>query len=228
MLAVTFALPEESRDFRSPSPDVVVVHTGMGPQRCRRRMTAFLAETPELYGVISAGYAGGLRPDWPAGTLVLAENYTTPEWLAEACGALAERVTIGRLVSVEAPVESPADKARLRAETGADAVDMETAVLAGLCAERGIPFLSLRVISDSATEELAVPFSVCFDAETERPRISALLGYLLTHPQKILRFAAFVRETAVARKRLALAVQKVIETYRHNTETAIRPHPVAG
>lgn len=214
MIAVTFALPDESRAFQTP-PDgaVVVAYTGMGPHRCRQRMTAFLDTTPGLEVVINAGYAGGLHPGWPAGTLVLAENVSTPGLLECACGVLGETAVIGRLVSVETPVESVADKVRLREETGADAVDMETAVLAGLCAERGIPFLSLRVISDPATEELAVPFSVCFDAEKERPRIAALLGYLLTHPQKILPFAAFVRQTGASRRRLSVAVQKVIEAY---------------
>lgn len=230
MLAVTFALADESREFLSAlhhvgvvewdgmraylgdviSQEALVFHTGMGMARSRERMAQFLEQHPRIRAVISAGYAGGLDPQLAAGRLFLSENYSTPALLSRACMALetlaADAPAVGRLITVETPVETCEAKVRLGEESGAHAVDMETSALAALCAERGLPFLSLRIISDTATEALAVPFSVCFDPVTERPRVGALLRYLLAHPERIGAFVQFVSATGRARQRLGAAL----------------------
>lgn len=58
------------------------------------------------------------------------------------------------LVGVDAPILGVADKSRLRTETGAAAIDMESHIAARYAARHALPFAALRVISDAADHAL--------------------------------------------------------------------------
>ena len=187
---------------RLGSRDVLVVHTGMGMARACERMTRLTQEQPEIECVVSAGYAGGLDPGIPIGVPVLGENCSDPGLLAAAKTVLGERCLAGCLATSDAVLETCAAKTEFARQTGAIAVDMETAAVAEVCRGWGVPMLSVRVISDGVGEELAVPFSVCFDPETERPRPLALMGFLARRPWRIPAFAKFVGGINRARRDL--------------------------
>lgn len=115
MIALTFALPDESRDVRARlqrhrreeaagdddtahahgtvgrfgGAVVIVAHTGVGASAlCRARVQALLAhEKPTL--VIASGYAGGLHADLRIGDLVIGENVSDPSLAQIARDALA-------------------------------------------------------------------------------------------------------------------------------------------
>lgn len=156
--------------------------------------------------MISAGYAGGLDPSLASGDLLLGGNYSDPRLLAIARQTLGNRARAGALATSETMLETCAAKAEAAKRTGALAVEMETAAIAQSCREINLPLLSVRVVSDTANEELAVPFSVCFDSVRERPRTAALLGFLLTHPARIPRFTRFVRSITRAQRVLTAAL----------------------
>lgn len=231
MLAIAFALPDESRSFvknlrhsgqtgppeaqvvlgNLGTEEILVLHTGMGPERARERLAMYLNALP-ITRVISAGYAGGLDPALQPGNIVIGENYSTPEWVEQVVRLHGRRVRAGRLKTSAAVLETVADKAAFAEETGAIAVDMETASLWALCHEKKIPMLSVRAISDTADEELAVPFSVCFDAEKERPRPGALVSFLLRHPSRLKPFLGFVNQMGKVREALAQVLTALVAT----------------
>ena len=104
-----------------------------------------------------------------------------------------------------------AAKSALAAETGALAVDMETAWIAGSARRRGVPMLSLRVISDAAGQDFPVPGGILFDAVRQRPRYVALPAWLLAHPGAGSRRSwAFVRGLGPARERLTRALRLLV------------------
>jgi adenosylhomocysteine nucleosidase len=74
----------------------------------------------------------------------------------------------------------PEKKRALQELFSAQAVDMETSALARLAAEKNIPFLSLRAISDSATDEL-MDVSPMLEPDG---KVSPLKAgwYVMTHP----------------------------------------------
>ena len=214
-VVVTFAVPDESRRFTADTArgPVLAVHTGVGDSRAGRRRLEEVLEGDRPRLVISAGYAGALGTDLRVGDLILAENFSAPGLLAAARGALAgEPLHVGALTTHPAAVETAAAKAALHAGTGAMAVDMETAWIAGACARAGVPLVALRVISDAAGQSFPVPNAVLFDAVRQRPRYAALPAWLLLHPWRIIPFVGFVRGLGPARTRLGRALNLLLNT----------------
>ena len=211
MIAVTFALADESRDFRrllgDRASDVAILHTGVGEKICRRRIGPFLDAQPFDF-VIGSGFAGGVEPSLGVGDLFLAENFSDPTLLARARELLICRV--GKLATVDRVVETVAERARFAREHNAVAVDMETQWIAEACAARKIPFLSLRVISDTAAAPFPAPPEILFDLERQRTSPMRLLGYLLRHPAGIGRLLRFARQIKTAQTNLAVALQLVL------------------
>jgi len=207
---VTFALPQESRDFREalrrrPRQEIRVEHFGVGPLMAAERIGRLLAmEKPQM--LVCAGFAGGLDPRLALADLVVAENLSTPDALARARAAAAQdqpRRVFGSIMSRAIPVESVPGKAALFRETGALAVDMESEAIAAACRVAAVPLLVVRVISDPAGAPLPVPFAEWFDLQRQRPRVFGLVKYLAFHPGRIGPFAQFVCGLTPARRALA-------------------------
>lgn len=201
MIAVIFALPEESREFRrrlaaSPSAgEVSVTHSGAGPEAAARHIARVLAEKPAL--VIATGFAGGLDPALRTGDVVVSSNFSSPA-LVTRLGL----VSSGPFAHADRPVETIAAKSALARATGAVAVDMESQPIAAACTRAGVPLLVVRVISDPAGEDLPVPFAVWFDLARQRPRPARLAAWLAFHPGRIAPFYRFVRGLGPAQHKL--------------------------
>jgi adenosylhomocysteine nucleosidase len=235
---VTFALPDESRAFtrrlqqrrvvrsgghlplvlgECGGRPVAVVHTGIGDSDgCRQRLEFALRGAGGLIDgppalVISSGYAGALQPGLAVGDLILGENFSAPSAAADAARLLSDwRLHPGLLTTQPRVAETAAAKSRLGAETGALAVDMETAWIAAACARAGVPALALRVISDASGQAFPAPGDILFDLARQRPRYVALPLWLLAHPAKIRPFARFVRGLGPAQDNLARALEHLL------------------
>src|SRR5213593_1699869 len=110
--------------------------------------------------VAVAGFCGALDPSLRPGDVVVATEVRGPDG-ARPCpsaGILAAALTtmgitarVGPLVSMD-HVVSGSERERLRVETGALAVDMESAWLAAAAGDR--PFAVLRIVVDTPRREL--------------------------------------------------------------------------
>ena len=225
MKVIAFALPQESRELvamlcepqwsgsrrlpvvtgRLGAEAVVVLHTGMGAASAREALALFWQRHgPDgIEAVIGAGFAGGLDPSLAVAALVL---WGEPQWLVCARATLGTRARVGALSSAPEPLETPQAKAQWARTTGAIAVDMETETVAAFCREKGVPFLALRAISDTAGDALPVPLEAWFDLRAQRPRPVRLIGFLLRHPGRIAPFARLVGNVGRARRALTQAL----------------------
>lgn len=226
MIAITFALPAESSGVIALLPEkknapcgstriiqgkidneaVAMFHTGVGKSVCRQRMEDFLQDR-QFNLLISTGFAGALREDLNVGDLVLAENFSDPRLLSTARRILdGRKIHVAALFTSNAMIDSPGERNRIAGQQGAVAVDMETETIAQMCRERGIPLLSLRVISDSLHEPFPAPSGVLFDIKRQRTDNRGLSLYLLKHPTAIWRLIRFARQIARAREVLTDAI----------------------
>jgi len=95
-----------------------------------------------------SGIAGALTSELPVGTVIdatrVVDESGTVLWEGGPLGASPART--GTILGASRIVDDPAERARLHAQTGADAVDMES----GALARSGRLVGCLRAISDTA------------------------------------------------------------------------------
>jgi hypothetical protein len=102
--------------------------------------------------LVSFGLAGALAGDLPIGTVIDATRVVDESgavlWEGEPLGVSPART--GTILGASRIVDDPRERARLRAETGADAVDMES----GALARSGRLAGCVRAISDTPARRL--------------------------------------------------------------------------
>jgi nucleoside phosphorylase len=199
----------------SPPHTVLMLETGVGAGAMETALRWCLGsprfgELPyRPRCVLSVGFSGALRPAQRVGDLILASEIVDEAgngWSISDSDVTPNMATTeviaGRLLTVSELVSDPHDKARLGERYDALAVDMETAVLARICAERGIPLVCLRVISD----DLQTRLSPQLVGLLRRGRVSPmqLLGAVLCHPNLIGELYHLAGQTRGAAKQLVV------------------------
>ena len=203
---VCFALNEEAAPFRKLAlkmPDVAILITGIGPRNAEDSLRRFLAKRlPKL--VLSCGFAGGLNPELQGGDVVFITGYAALE--ARLAGADAKHASFFTAPRIATTV---AEKKQLRAETGADVVEMESGAILAVCRESQIPCAMVRAISDTAGEDLPLDFNAL-----SKPDMSLDYGKLAwaiaKAPWKISGLLQLHKKTSFAAQRLADVLAKVI------------------
>ena len=222
MILLTFAVPQESRGviarLRQPvqrgglmlgewgGQEVAVLHTGMGGVAAGEALRVVVKRVRPAW-VLSSGFAGGLDPGLPTGALLAASSFSTPS-LLEGLPAEIAGVTF---CSTAQPLDTPAAKSALYAQTGAAAVDLESAAIAAVCQATGTPLLILRIVSDAAHEALPLPSAVAYDFARQRIRHLAIAGYLATHPRRIPLLTRFLRRLPSLQADLAAGLRAVLQ-----------------
>lgn len=144
------AQAHNGRNYRFfESPQAVVLPGGIGHEAGRRAAEAMVAlYRPEL--LIATGLAGGLKPEWTLGrTLVAAEVVDSGTGRRFKTKGGDGVVVSSRIIA------GVAEKRRLTAAfPDADVVDMEGAAVAEVAAERGLPFMAVKAISDNLAFDL--------------------------------------------------------------------------
>jgi len=204
---VCFAVKEEAAPFRRALPaNVTVLVTGMGPAAAERALKERLGSGN--WGlVLTCGFAGGLNPALPIGA-VLCEadgNFPLRQALLDA-GAVTAKFHCAERVAVTAY-----EKATLRERTGADAVEMESGIIRELCRQRGFPSATVRVISDTAQEDLPVDFNTLMKPNGKLS-LGRLAGAVLRRPRKLPALMALGRHSKSAARQLAVVLRAALAT----------------
>ena len=102
-----------------------------------------------------------------------------------------------------------AEKAELRQSTGADVVEMESAVIGAICREHNLAYATVRVISDAADEDLPLDFNLL--SKPDRSVDYGRLAWAVAKsPGKIRGLRRLQRQTQFAANQLAGVLTKII------------------
>jgi adenosylhomocysteine nucleosidase len=159
---------------------------GIGPAAATRAARLLVAgHRPQL--LVSAGFAGGLDPAFPRGTVVrptqaiLAGAPATALPLAGPLASPADAPVI-TICTAERIVRTPAEKRDLFTRTGAAVVDMETFAVAAVARDFGLPCAGVRVVSDAADDELPPVVAGLARPQATLRRLGAALGAVGRRP----------------------------------------------
>jgi nucleoside phosphorylase len=200
--------------------------TGIGPRAAAQAMAALLASPPEV--CISAGLAGGLRPQHRSGDVLLARVVRPLEGdrqlrcdsgLLSASRFLSCRIA-DLFLSSPRVIGFAWEKRRLGRL--ADAVEMESLAVLEAARRCGSAVLAVRAIADTCDEDLPYDFGRFVDAHGQ-PKLSRALAEVARRPLRLpalLRLNRRSRQAAEALCRfLEDYVQLLPQLLTHQTET---------
>ena len=205
-----------------PWLSVLVVETGMGSTHTQqaldwllgRPLLGHVAYRPKL--VLSAGFAGALCKPYRVGDVLLATevvdtdgNVWPTTWPGELpAGPWEPALQRGRLLTAPQMVAKPEAKRALGERYGAAAVDMETATVARACSRAGVPFGSVRAISDDVDTALSPRLATLLAGG--RVSVVRLLLQLVQAPSLLGELWRLARHTRIAARQLATALGELL------------------
>jgi nucleoside phosphorylase len=204
--------------------ELLLANTGMGPANAEATARRLFDER-SVAAAFSVGVAAGLNPQLRTGDLIVGDRVishrpgaTTPQ--SFPCDARLQesaltvirqsgnRYALGSIVTVERIIMTAEEKRALAAESGAMAVDMESAAIASAASARAVPFLAIRAILDPVEEDLKIAFDRFLDEHGE-PRPLPLIRYLVAQPQALLRLVALGLRTKTVCGRLGHVLREL-------------------
>jgi len=210
-IVVCFALKEEAAPFHQIAagrPGVFTIIVGIGRANAEKSVRRFLAAaSPKL--VLTCGFAGGLNPDLKLGDVVFECEKRKAESGNLEGRLLAAGAKPVKFFCADRIASTAMEKWKLCVDTGADAVEMESAAIHAVCAEKNIPCMTVRVISDAAHEDLPLDFNAL--AKPDRSIAFGKLAWAIAKsPSKIGALMELRKKTNFAAKQLAAVLEKII------------------
>lgn len=220
-IGIVCALRDEARHFRRVAQisagvtelksGMLLSVAGMGPAAAAAGTHALIAAG--AHAILGWGFAGGLDPQLKCGAVLLpaeilntvgARIAVSEAWRGALQSALAprHRHLSSALLTSPTAIATAAEKARLFATSRAAAVDMESFITAQIAQQHALPFVCLRVIIDTAEDELPAAIRQAADQYGEL-RLGRLLLTLARTPRQLGAVARLGRRFRTADRVLA-------------------------
>jgi nucleoside phosphorylase len=199
--------------------EIILVHTGMGTRNAEAAFKYIFEEyRPDF--ILSIGFGGALYDGALIGDLVWASRVIlVPEYVllevpdaGEIFSRLSGKVSMheGCILTFEKYMKKSGVKKYLSNDLSFPVCDMETFFLAKPSIEQGLPFFSVRSITDRSDEEIPSEFLGVTD-ESGKYKLSRALGLILSKPWLIKDVIRTGRASAIASNNLWHFVKAVIE-----------------
>jgi len=192
-------------------PDISILVVGIGRKNAEKAVRGFLDSRSKPDLVVTCGFAGGLDPDLKLGDVVYdfsdSELRTPISELPARLGAAGAKPA--KFYCADRIATTVAEKKKLRDETGADAVEMESAAIHAVCVEQGVPCVTVRVISDTAHEDLPLDFNQLAKADLSLD-FGKLFLAIAKSPGKIPALMQLGKKTKFAAEQMAKVLEKTI------------------
>ncbi|HEV2311025.1 MAG TPA: hypothetical protein VGU73_10930 [Acidimicrobiia bacterium] len=181
---------------------VVAIVTGMGTKLAREG-TARLLDAVDVTHVLVIGITGAVDDETPIGTLMLPEVVVDAVTRTEHRPApLGEGTPHGKMWTGDDLTTDRDVVAELR-QSGVVCLEMETAAIAELAEQRGIPWSVFRVISDRATDGTVTDEVFHLSNQDGTPNGRAVLRFFLRHPGRIPAMARMAKGAKLATENAA-------------------------
>ena len=190
--------------------EVVIAESGVGLEAAAAA-TADVIKFHEPAWVVSAGFAGGLTTGPSKGDFLMADQVINLKGerlevglkLSPEAIAATKRLHVGRLLTVEKLILSPAEKKKLGEEHQALACDMESFAVAETCRQLKTRFLSVRIISDGVDDQLPKEVERLMKQTTLGGKLGAAAKAVFSRPQSAADMWNLQDEALKASDRLA-------------------------
>lgn len=209
-IAVCFALPEEAGPFQKRCANIPVFFTGIGKANAEKAAREYLkGNTPAL--LLTCGFAGGLDPGLNVGDVVFeTANGNRGKEDPLHIKLIAAGATPAKIFCADKIASTIAEKKKLREETAAGAAEMESGAVRSVCLGHGIPCATVRVISDTAGEDLPLDFNE-FLTPDKKLDMGKLMLSVAKKPWKMGALMDLQRKTKLAAERLGEVLVKLVE-----------------
>lgn len=195
---------------------VLLLQTGMGSHGVARAL-ACLENNPSL--LLSAGFCGGVGPEVDLGEIVIGSQVVrntnsipADPFLLETATRTLKRIGlpfhVGPILTVD-EVVPPTEGGARRKDLQVLAVDMESAYLAEAARCQGVPFLGIRVVSDTAAEPWAAE-GRCFLKPDGRLKLKPMAASFLRHPSALLRMIQIASKLRRGMHELAQGIETIL------------------
>lgn len=189
---------------------VMISISGIGREQSARATEALIGNGAQ--SIISSGFSAALAPGAKHGDVIVAdkvllrENPNAPIFKSDPrilkamppSGTLGFAIHQCDLMTSDSIVASSAEKQQIYENTLVGALDMEAYAAAEVCAREGVPFATIRGISDLAEENIAYEL----DELLKLNGTLNLLLYILARPNLWPQLIALKRNASIASKHL--------------------------
>jgi adenosylhomocysteine nucleosidase len=211
--------------FTSADGTIKIIQCGIGCDDLHRHAVPWLKNTVIVGNI---GVSGGLAPDLKPGTVILGNQILTDgklqgryqaayspsvqllNILEKTLQQSGQSYKLGSLLCTPQPIASPDAKSAAYRETGALAVDMESAGAAEAARQAGLPFFCIRVICDPAEQQVETKLFIGVDSQGNN-RPLRLINPLVRQPWllvQLLRMAWDFNQACASMQRVWEVVQK--------------------
>ncbi|MGI9071978.1 MAG: hypothetical protein ACR2JB_11860 [Bryobacteraceae bacterium] len=189
---------------------VMLAANGAGPKLAAqaveiaiRAVTGAELSASKLEAVVSTGFCGALDPHLREGQIVIATEVLDLDANATfECGPVDAETPFasGVLISKDRIANYVAEKQQLR-DRGALAIDMEAGGVAARAKRAGLPFYSIKVVSDRADESFPLDINSMRTPEGRIRRVKIGI-HALAHPKLLPQLVHWKRRSRIAAKAL--------------------------